>query len=133
VKQVAQSVRFVTKAFPAGSPAVRDALSYGADCILVDAPNPGSGRLFDWSLTGEVPGGVRLMLAGGLTPENVADAVRAVQPWAVDVATGVEGPTGRKDAVKLRAFVANAKAVPLERDARAQASGEQPYDWRIDT
>jgi phosphoribosylanthranilate isomerase len=137
VKQVAQSVRFVTKAFPAGAPAVRDAASYGADCILVDSPNPGSGEVFDWSLAAEIPSTVRLMFAGGLTPDNVADAVRAVQPWAVDVATGVEAAGGRaagkKDAVKLRAFIANAKAVPLEREARARASGEQPYDWRTDT
>jgi phosphoribosylanthranilate isomerase len=115
---------------------VREAGSFGADCILVDAPRPGSGEVFDWSLTAEVPAGVRLMLAGGLTPDNVADGVRSVQPWGVDVATGVESEPGRKDAVKLRAFIANAKAVVLERDARARAAGEgdgeRPYDWRTD-
>ncbi len=133
VKQVAQSVRFVIKAFAAGSPAVREAATFGADCILIDAPSPGSGQLFDWSLAGEVPSGVRLMLAGGLSPENVADAVRAVQPWAVDVASGVESSPGRKDPVKLRAFVVNAKAVRLEREERAPVTGEEPYDWRTDT
>ncbi len=133
VKQVASSVRFVIKAFAAGSPAVREAAAFGADCILIDAPSPGSGQLFDWSLAGEVPGGVRLMLAGGLTPENVADAVGAVQPWAVDVASGVEGSPGRKDPVKLRAVVANAKAVLLDRDVRAAPTGDEPYDWRTDT
>ncbi len=54
----------------------------------------------------------RLMLAGGLTPENIAARVAAIQPWAVDVASGVEGDTpGRKDAAKVAAFVAAAKAV----------------------
>jgi phosphoribosylanthranilate isomerase len=50
VKLVAKSVRFVVKGFAAGSPAVREARSFGADCILIDAPRPGSGQLFDWSL-----------------------------------------------------------------------------------
>ena len=53
----------------------------------------------------------RLMLAGGLTPENVAGRIAAVQPWGIDVASGVEGDTpGRKDAAKVRAFVAAAKS-----------------------
>jgi len=130
VRQVAESVRFVIKGFRAGSAAVRDAAAYGADCILIDAPTPGSGELFDWSLTAEVPLGIRLMLAGGLTPDNVADAVASVQPWAVDVSTGVESAPGHKDPVKLRAFVANAKSVELpEPELR---DGERPYDWRVD-
>lgn len=132
-KQVAQSVRFVIKAFAAGARAVREAAAYGADCILVDNANPGSGQVFDWSLAAEVPTGVRLMLAGGLAPDNVADAVRSVQPWAVDTASGVESSPGRKDPVKLRAFIANAKSVPLERESRPREAGEDLYDWRTDT
>jgi len=130
VKQVADSVRFVIKGFRAGSAAVREATSFRADCILIDAPSPGSGELFDWSLAAEVPDGVRIMLAGGLTPENVADAVASVQPWAVDVSTGVEAAPGRKDAVRLRAFIANAKSVPLAEPLIFD--GERPYDWRVD-
>ena len=134
VKEVAKSVQFVVKGFPAGSAQVRDAASFGADAVLIDAPNPGSGQLFDWSLTGEVPASVRLILAGGLTPENVAEAIAAVQPWAVDVATGVEAASGRKDARKLRAFIAAAKAAPIERERRpAHDEGDRPFDWRIDS
>jgi phosphoribosylanthranilate isomerase len=56
--------------------------------------------------------------------------VTYVQPWAVDVATGVESASGRKDPVKLRAFVANAKSV--EFDLPEVLEGERPYDWRLD-
>jgi phosphoribosylanthranilate isomerase len=130
VKEVAASVRFVIKGFRAGSAAVRAAASYGADCVLIDADRPGSGELFDWSLAAEVPSGVRFMLAGGLTPDNVADAVASIRPWAVDVSTGVEASPGRKDPVKLRAFVANAKSVEL--DGPEYDEGERPFDWRLD-
>jgi phosphoribosylanthranilate isomerase len=130
VKEVAASVRFVIKGFRAGSSAVRAADTFGADCVLIDAERPGSGELFDWSLTAEVPEGLRVMLAGGLTPGNVADAVASIRPWAVDVSTGVESSPGRKDPVKLRAFVANAKAVEL--GARQYDDRDRPYDWLVD-
>jgi phosphoribosylanthranilate isomerase len=130
VKQVAKSVRFVIKAFPAGIAAVRKADTYGADCVMLDAPYPGSGEVFDWSLTGEVPGSVRLMLAGGLDADNVAGAIAAVQPWAVDVASGVEASPGRKDPIKLREFIAKAKAAPLARPSVLRWDQEdRPYDW----
>ncbi|HUA81815.1 MAG TPA: phosphoribosylanthranilate isomerase [Dyella sp.] len=64
----------------------------------------GSGKSFDWSL---MPRDLKqpLILAGGLTSDNVATAIRAAQPWAVDVASGVESAPGIKDPIKLRAFV----------------------------
>lgn len=77
--------------------------------ILVDAHVPGlhggTGVRVPWHLLAEAAFGVPLILAGGLTPENVADAVRLVRPWAVDVASGVESKPGIKDAGKMRAFV----------------------------
>jgi phosphoribosylanthranilate isomerase len=77
--------------------------------ILVDAHVPGTyggtGQKAPWHLLAEFKPGVPLILAGGLTPENVADAIRIVQPYAVDVASGVESAPGMKDADKLRRFV----------------------------
>lgn len=108
-------VPFVIQAFPAGDPAVTRAGDYPADVVLVDSPSPGSGQVFDWRMA-EVPDGLRLVLAGGLTPANVAEAIAQVHPWGVDVVTGVEATPGHKDPVKVRAFVAAAKA-----------AGEQPY------
>jgi len=69
----------------------------------------GSGKGFDWSL---LPAGLAqpVVLAGGLNPDNVADAVRAVRPWAVDVASGVESAPGIKDPHKLAAFIRAVRA-----------------------
>jgi phosphoribosylanthranilate isomerase len=62
----------------------------------------GTGRTFDWSLLARVPRSKPFFLAGGITPDNVADAIRAVRPDAIDVATGVESAPGVKDQGKLR-------------------------------
>ena len=70
-----------------------------------DTPG-GTGRTFDWSLVRPVREGTSfLVLAGGLTPDNVAEAIAAVRPDAVDVSSGVESAPGRKDPAKVRAFV----------------------------
>lgn len=78
---------------------------------MLDAYDPhaygGTGKRADWELASQLaaqyPG---LLLAGGLSPDNVAEAVRAVNPWGVDVASGVEATPGQKDHAKVRAFVA---------------------------
>jgi phosphoribosylanthranilate isomerase len=83
--------------------------------LLVDAYHPdvrgGAGQAGDWSLAARLAQRHRLLLAGGLTPKNVAEAISRVRPWGVDVASGVESAPGRKDHVKLREFIAAAKAV----------------------
>ncbi len=126
---VRRRVRMVIKAFAAGDAEVANVKSYGADVTLLDAPNPGTGQVFDWRLAEGVPPGQRLLLAGGLTPENVADAIAQVNPWGVDVVSGVESSPGKKDPRRLRAFVAAAKAA-----ARPvyEGAGEGPYDWQED-
>ncbi len=86
--------------------------SYDVRGFLLDAPSAGyggSGVTFDWSLVAHVARELPIVLAGGLTPENVGDAVRLVRPWAVDVASGVESAPGVKDHEKLRRFMEKAK------------------------
>ncbi len=83
--------------------------------ILVDAHVPGeyggTGKTAPWQLLATFSPNVPLILAGGLTPENVAEAIRQVHPYAVDVAGGVESEPGRKDPEKMRRFIDNAKNV----------------------
>ena len=80
------------------------------DGVLLDGVRPGSGTPFDWSAARAWRGHRRLVLAGGLRPENVAAAVRALRPYAVDVASGVETAPGVKDPEAIAAFVRTARA-----------------------
>jgi phosphoribosylanthranilate isomerase len=89
--------------------------AYNTDAWLLDtysADKPGgTGGTFNWDLAVEAPKlGRPVFLAGGLTPENVAEGVRRVRPFGVDVSSGVESAPGKKDPAKVKAFVAAAKA-----------------------
>lgn len=99
-------VRAVHLAGDGIEPAVEDEL------ILLDAHDPqkhgGTGKTIDWLRAANIARTRRVFLAGGLTPENVADAIRMVRPFAVDVASGVEAAPGVKDHHKLEAFIASA-------------------------
>jgi len=81
--------------------------------VLIDAHDPvrhgGTGRQADWARAAQLAARRPVVLAGGLTPETVADAVRAVRPWAVDVSSGVEEAPGIKSAARIAAFVAAAR------------------------
>jgi phosphoribosylanthranilate isomerase len=111
--------------FEAGAPervaaAAQDA---SVDAILIDSRTAkavgGTGKTYDWGAARRVLFGAmkekKLVAAGGLTPENVAEAIATLHPWGVDVVSGVEVEAGRKDASKVRAFVANARAANAAR------------------
>ncbi len=88
---------------------------FPADAFLIDGLQPGSGERFEWSLAEHLKGLPRFILAGGLTPENVAEAVNILQPYAVDVASGVELSPGIKGKVKIQDFVRAAKRAASSR------------------
>ncbi len=87
--------------------------------LLVDAATAnsfgGSGQTANWEIAAALADKMPLLLAGGLRPDNVAEAVKAVRPWGVDVASGVEAAPGSKDAAKMRAFVRAVREASEER------------------
>jgi phosphoribosylanthranilate isomerase len=99
----------------AGLEDVASAAAMPGDYVMVDARVPGAlggtGHAFDWGLVAGLARTRRLVLAGGLRPENVATAVAVVRPWCVDVATGVESSPGVKDMSKVEAFLREARGV----------------------
>ncbi len=90
---------------------------YGAEAFLLDAyvegQPGGTGRTFDWGLARQASSRAKIILAGGLTPANVAAAVEAARPYAVDVASGVESAPGKKSRKLVNEFVRAAKSVVL--------------------
>lgn len=93
--------------------------AYSASAYLLDAYHPtksgGTGQAWDWGLATAAKQYGPVIVAGGLTADNVAEVVRQVQPYGVDVSSGVESTPGRKDTVKVQRFVAAAKGVSPNR------------------
>lgn len=95
---------------------------HATDAVLLDSQTTtavgGTGVSYDWhgarSSFSRFGGHIRLIAAGGLRPENVAEAISALQPWGVDVASGVEASPGRKDRERLRNFIATARRAAAE-------------------
>lgn len=106
--------RRVIKAFRVRDPAsIEPIRHYHVTAHLLDAYSPsaygGTGHTFNWEIARRVKSFGPLVLAGGLTPDNVAEAVAAVGPYAVDVSSGVESAPGQKDPEKVREFIRRAK------------------------
>jgi phosphoribosylanthranilate isomerase len=105
------------KAFRVGPQfSTSDTMDHDVDSILLDAFSSsgygGTGKTFDWEIAQVAAASIsRLFLAGGLNPENVADAIRMVLPFAVDTAGGVESAPGKKDELRMKAFIDIAKSI----------------------
>ncbi|HEY7916247.1 MAG TPA: phosphoribosylanthranilate isomerase [Acidimicrobiales bacterium] len=147
---ISSRVGMTIKAFPAGHRNIDRFDRYGADLLLIDGANPGSGELFDWRLAEGVVDPRRLIVSGGLTPENVGSAIAHLGPWGVDVATGVEAAPGVKDPGRLREFIGAAHAAQAaQMSARSdpakgaggagpgsgsegpvRGAGAEPFDWQ---
>lgn len=88
---------------------------YKASAVLLDSYKDssygGTGEVFDWNMAKGIPAGCNLILSGGLTPENVSQAIRLVRPYAVDVSSGVESSPGKKDSEKIKRFIEQARGV----------------------
>ena len=111
---------FVIKALRVGDAWQPEEMArYKVDAVLLDAYHRsafgGTGQVFDWSVAERAGGLVsKLFLAGGLIPSNVAEAIRRVRPFAVDVCSGVEVEPGRKDAKRVQSFVREVRAAAVE-------------------
>ena len=108
--RVAARVGTVIRAIAAGSSSIASLADHVADIVMLDAAVPGGGVPFDWTVVGDLTDHHKVLLAGGLRADNVAEAIRVVRPWGVDVASGVEAEPGRKDPEAIARFVAAARA-----------------------
>ncbi len=114
-EQLSRIERRILKAFRVRAMTCLEPMKdFKAAGFLLDAFSPsfygGTGKIFNWEIASEaVKRNPNIILAGGLTPENVPEAIRQVNPWGVDVSSGVESVPGKKDADKVRQFIRNAK------------------------
>jgi len=103
---------------------------YAVDSFMIDAPDPklrgGTGRTADWSLAREAAKKLpRVFLAGGLSPENVGDAIAMVRPYAVDACSRLEISPGKKDHARMKQFVAAVRASKLQPESRKSAEPKE--------
>jgi phosphoribosylanthranilate isomerase len=124
LREALPTIRLIKAVSVTGASAVEAALRYAplADALLLDSRTAdrigGTGQMHDWSISRRIVEAVRkpVMLAGGLTPDNVAQAIAQVRPYGVDVNTGVKAADGCKDPDRVRAFVRNARAAAARTD-----------------
>jgi phosphoribosylanthranilate isomerase len=120
--EVAEALRsvvpFLVQVFTVDDPRLERLDDYAIDAVLLDSPTPGSGQTFDWSKVTDLQEQRRVILAGGLNPANVAEAIKSVRPWGVDVVSGVEASAGQKDPAALAAFIS------VARDALSEFSND---------
>ena len=135
---MAQRIPFTIKAFPVGHRNIARIDEYGVETVLVDAPSPGSGEVFDWRLAEGVVDPARLIVSGGLHAGNVADAIAHLHPFGVDVSTGVESEPGRKDPARSgpsswrpgpRPGRPSATRTPSATPTTSDEGG-RPFDWQ---
>lgn len=123
VTAVRGAVGFVMKAFSTDDPQLAHLDDYDVDAVMLDAAEPGSGRTFDWTAIDDDLRRHRIVLAGGLTTDNVARAIETVRPWGVDVSTGVESAPGRKDRALVATFIERARAAASTLEAASRSGG----------
>jgi len=127
VADISREVR-VIKAFRVKADFALDVLDLYSEAFafLLDASQAGqyggTGHTTDWALARRAAAAHRIILAGGLKPENVAAAIRVVRPWAVDVASGVESKPGKKDHARIREFIQAVRAAEKQLDSPAEKS-----------
>jgi len=125
-------VQALIVAFPAGSHSVERFDEYEADAMMLDAPTPGSGEVFDWTLVDSIPTNRRWILAGGLSPDNVGHAIATTKPWGVDVSTGVEARPGVKDPRLIRTFISAAREAGEQLHRPEMEHDSMLFDWSYD-
>ncbi len=130
-KWIAAKVPSVIRALPATDPAVKKFERYAPARLMVDSSTPGSGQVFDWDALERMRLSEPFILAGGLDHINVVAAIRQLAPWGVDVSSGVEESPGKKDAVKIRKFITEARAAGNQLGTE-RGRKPKPYNWEED-
>lgn len=129
---VQERVARTMKVFVAGSDKVARAREWGTDPIMIDGDKDAPTSGYDYALARQAPAGLHVLLAGGLNPDNVAQAITIARPWGVDVAGGVEASPGQKDPKLVADFIKNAKDVVLPEGDDRPSGPSGPYDWAAD-